>query len=110
MEDTELAGFSVPAMECLWVVLRFTGPWELGGGDINIPWYMGEAFPSLHYKVHPKTTSSIHITPFAHLFVFIHMYSFFQSLHLKSVSTYYVLIHVPERCWALVMNSCHLAG
>lgn len=74
--------FSVPAMECLWVVLRSTGPWELGGGDINIPWYVGEAFPSLHYKVHPKTTSSIHITPFAHLFVFIHMYSFFHSFSL----------------------------
>lgn len=46
--------FSVPAMECLWVVLRFTGTWELGGGDINILWYVGEAFPHCIIKCTPK--------------------------------------------------------
>lgn len=63
-------------MKCLWVELGLIDPWVLGGGDREIPQgaRVRRSSPSLYYKVHPKTVSSIQITPIACFFVSTHIY------------------------------------
>lgn len=70
----------------------------------------GKAYPSLFYKVHWETLSSIPITPAAaSLSSFTH-HSFFLSSDLNSWSADDVPIRAPESCWAFVMNTSQSAG